>query len=231
MIKRLRGFAQSGSLWWGQCLLCRQDCQQQPLICRQCREALPGLKHPCPLCAFPLPQQGAHCGHCQRHPPAWDRMRVLADYEYPFEQLIQRLKYQHQRLAGRLLGQLLAERISPPLPEVILPVPLHWWRRWRRGYNQAEEIARGLASRLPVAIDCRSLRRIRATPAQARLSRKARRRNLHRAFRLAPVHYRHVALLDDVITTGSTMNELVGLLRRQGVETIEVWALCRTLEH
>ncbi|WP_116474889.1 ComF family protein [Zobellella maritima] len=231
MIKRLRGFAQSGSLWWGQCLLCRQDCRQQPLICRQCREELPELEHPCPLCAFPLPRPGATCGHCQRHPPAWDRMRVLADYEYPFEQLIQRLKYQRQRLAGRLLGQLLAERISPPLPEAILPVPLHWWRRWRRGYNQAEEIARGLASRLPVNIDCHSLRRIRATPAQARLSRTRRRQNLRRAFQLSPVHYRHVALVDDVITTGSTMNELTGLLRRQGVAVIEVWALCRTLEH
>lgn len=231
MIKRLAARLQSSTLWWGQCLLCRHDCEQQALICDQCRQDLPILEHPCPRCAFPLPLADVHCGHCQRHPPSWDRMQVLADYEYPFDQLIHHLKYRHQRLAGRLLGQLLAERIAAPLPEAVLPVPLHWWRRWRRGYNQAEEIAHGLASRLPIAVDGHSLRRVRATPPQTRLSRARRRQNLHGAFQLAPVPYRHVALLDDVITTGATLHELVGLLRHQGVAKIEVWALCRTLEH
>ncbi|ATG75546.1 competence protein ComF [Zobellella denitrificans] len=231
MIRRLTARLQSGPLWWGQCLLCRQNCTGQPLICRQCRDELPRLERPCPLCAFPLAVEDAHCGRCQRRPPPWQRLRVLADFVPPYTRLVHDLKYQHRALNGRLLGQLLAEAVEPPWPEAILPVPLHWWRQLRRGYNQAGEIARGLADRLAIPVDNRVLRRVRATAAQTHLNRRQRRRNLRGAFALGAMNYRHVALLDDVITTGATMAELTRLLHTAGVERVEVWAPCRTLEH
>ncbi|WMC10364.1 ComF family protein [Oceanimonas pelagia] len=229
MIRPLLARLQSGSLWWGQCLLCRQDCHDAALLCQHCRNELPVLEHPCPGCACPLPMAGARCGHCQKRPPPWQRMQVLAPYEAPFNRLVHDLKYHGRLLNGRLLGQLLAERLLPPWPEAVLPVPLHWWRRLRRGGNQAEEIARGLPPALTV--DHRLLRRVRATAAQTHLSKAERRRNLTGAFTTASCPYRHVALLDDVITTGATMAELTRLLQAHGVERVEVWAVCRTLEH
>ena len=231
MIKRLLSRLQSGPLWWGQCLLCRQDCDRQTLLCRPCREELPALDSPCPGCALPLTATDAHCGHCQRRPPPWQRMQVLADFVPPYTRLIHDLKYHQRPLNGRLLGRLLAERAAPPLPQAILPVPLHWWRQWRRGYNQAEEIALGVAQVLSIPVETGLLCRIRATASQTQLSRRQRRHNLKDAFRLKPVPYQHVALLDDVITTGATMSELTRLLHRQGVACVEVWAVCRTLEH
>ncbi|WP_107852171.1 ComF family protein [Oceanimonas marisflavi] len=231
MIKRLLTRLQSGPLWWGQCLLCRQNCQHAPLLCEYCRQDLPSLAFPCPGCAFPLSVADAHCGRCQKQPPPWQRMRVRAPFTEPWSRLIHDLKYHGRTLNGRLLGGLLAECLGPPWPEAVLPVPLHWWRRLRRGYNQADEIARGLQQLPGLKIDNRLLRRIRSTPSQTHLSRMERRRNLHGAFAAAPCPYRHVALLDDVITTGATMTELTHLLRAQGVERVEVWAVCRTLEH
>ncbi|WP_319782990.1 ComF family protein [Oceanisphaera sp. IT1-181] len=232
---RLRSYSHSqlqlGALWWGQCLLCRHDCQQQALICQQCRNELPQLSHPCSQCAFPLTLDDAHCGRCQRYPQPWQRMQVLADFEPPFSGLIHGLKYHHQTLNGRLLGQLLAQQVSPPYPEAILPVPLHWWRQLRRGYNQAFEIALGMQNVLPIQIDNHSLKRRRHTATQTQLTRIQRQKNLHQAFTARSLPYRHVALLDDVITTGSTMKELTQLLHQQGVEVVEVWALCRTLDH
>ncbi len=158
-------------------------------------------------------------------------MRVLADFESPYPRLIHDLKYHQRALNGRLLGQLLARQLAPPYPEAILPVPLHWWRQLRRGYNQATEIARGLQDVLNIPVDTDALRRLRATASQTQLNRRQRKRNLHGAFAARPMAYHHVALLDDVITTGTTMTELTRLLHRQGVSRVEVWAACRTLDH
>ena len=113
----------------------------------------------------------------------------------------------------------------------ITSVTLHWWRQLRRGYNQTTEIARGLQDVLNIPVDTHVLRRLRATDSQTHLNRRQRKRNLHGAFGARPMAYRHVALLDDVITTGTTMTELTRLLHRQGVSRVEVWAACRTLEH
>lgn len=229
MIKRLLTRLQSHPLWWGQCLLCRHDCQQHALICDLCQTELPYLLYPCPQCAFPLAVADASCGQCQRHPPLWQRMQVLADFEPPYARLIHDLKYHQRALNGRLMGQLLARQVTAPYPEVIMPVPLYWWRKMRRGYNQADEIARGMQDILPIAIDNTSLKRMRPTVSQTHLSRRERQQNLHQAFACRAINYQHVALLDDVITTGSTMAELTQLLYDQGVVKVEVWAVCRTL--
>ena len=216
----------------GDCLLCRQAVQHQALLCDYCQAELPRLHHPCPLCAYPMPQPAPACGRCLSKPPAWDRLRVLADYGDPYRNLLIGLKYHQQREAAHLLGRLFAAQpIAETLPQVLLPVPLHWWRQWRRGYNQAELLGREISRQLGIPLDNHILKRHRATPSQARLGRAARQRNLRHAFSLSAHGYRHVALVDDIVTTGATARELTRRLKRSGVEVVEVWAICRTLRH
>ena len=119
-----------------------------------------------------------------------------------------------------------------PRPQVLLPVPLHRDRLLERGYNQAREIARLWSNDLDIRVDRRALSRIRATAPQAGLSANQRRENLRQAFRYRPGKaYRHVAIVDDIVTTGSTATEITRLLHRAGVEYVEVWALARAYKH
>ncbi|AHE47739.1 competence protein F [Aeromonas hydrophila 4AK4] len=157
---------------------------------------------------------------------------MIGDYQLPYSLLIPRLKYSGQILLAPLLARLLADHLEgDDPPEAIIPVPLHWWRQWWRGFNQAEEIGLALGAITGIPCDTRLLRRSRATPQQTRLSAGQRRRNLRGAFQIAPHSYRHVALLDDVVTTGATAAQLSRLLHKSGVEKVEVWALCRTQRH
>ncbi len=240
MLKRLLAKASpilgSRSDWLGLCLLCRQPCDDQPLLCRWCQQSLHQPCRKCRLCATPLPEYQAGnellCGRCQRRPPPWERLQVIGDYQLPYSLLIPRLKYSGQILLAPLLARLLADHLEgDDPPEAIIPVPLHWWRRWWRGFNQAEEIGTALGELTGIPCDTRLLRRIRATPQQTRLSAGQRRRNLRGAFQIAPHHYRHVALLDDVVTTGATAGQLTRLLHESGITEVEVWAICRTLRH
>ena len=240
MLKRLLAKASpilgSRSDWLGLCLLCRQPCDDQPLLCSWCQQSLHQPCRKCRLCATPLPEHHAEnellCGRCQRRPPPWERLQVIGDYQLPYSLLIPRLKYSGQILLAPLLARLLADHLEgDDPPEAIIPVPLHWWRQWWRGFNQAEEIGLALGALTGIPCDTRLLRRIRATPQQTRLSAGQRRRNLRGAFQIAPHHYRHVALLDDVVTTGATAGQLTRLLHESGIARVEVWAICRTLRH
>ena len=222
----------------GNCLLCHQAVQHHPLLCDECQAELPKIEHPCPRCGFPLSETAQRCGQCLQQPPTWDRLCVLADYQAPYLQLIQQLKYAGNPECASLLGRLfcdtwLATRaiLRDPQPEILLPVPLHRWRRWRRGYNQAEELARAIGHGLQIPVDSQALRRTRATPPQARLHKHQRQKNLQNAFFIPQLPYRHVALIDDVVTTGATAEQLTHALRQAGVEVVEVWAICRTLRH
>ncbi len=216
----------------GICLFCRQP-TSQPLLCHYCAEELPLLDHHCHLCGTPIAGSETICGHCLLQPPEWDHLHILADYQFPLIGLIHKLKYQHTTLPAVLLGRMLAELYpdNEPKPEVILPVPLHWRRQWIRGYNQAQELARPISKQLGIPCDPRLLRRIRATKVQAGLSQGMRHTNLKNAFQVAPHTYRHVAILDDVVTTGSTVTTLVRLLKQSGCERVDVWAICRTQLH
>ena len=129
-----------------------------------------------------------------------------------------------------MLGDLLADAVNAQAvkPEVIIPVPLHSSRYRERGFNQSLEIARILSRRLVIPLDYRSCSRIHATQAQTQLDAKERARNLKKAFAITkPLPYTHVAILDDVVTTGATVNELAKMLRQAGVKRIDVWACAR----
>lgn len=212
----------------GSCLLCAG--RSNELVCPACRRDLPRLGSCCRLCALPLPQPGL-CPDCLRRPPPFTA-RAAFHYDYPLSLLIKRLKFRGQAGLGRFLGECLQTELArqPPAnrPECLLPMPLHWRRQLWRGFNQSLELARPIAAGLGIPLRADLCRRVRATAAQTHLDRRARRRNVHAAFWVCsgPLP-RHVAIVDDVMTSGHTVTELARTLRRAGVEEVQIWTLAR----
>lgn len=217
------------------CILCLAADPSGLNLCRDCRVDLPWLIAGCPRCALPTSLPGQLCGACQTLPPVFDpgldRTVALFQYAAPIDHLIQRFKFGQGLYLARVFAALLAERLHDSArPDCIIPVPLHPSRQRARGFNQALEIARPLARHLDCGLDYHSCRRIRATPAQSRLHAAQRQRNPRGAFAVTrPLAAKHVALVDDVMTTGSTLQALAETLRNAGVETIEAWVCARTL--
>ena len=202
--------------------------------CASCIGALPWNAIACRACALPLTSAGetSVCGDCLRDSPPQDRSWAAFRYEAPIMQAIVELKFRGRLAPAHVVGSLMAEQLArraQPLPDVLVPMPLHPRRLQRRGYNQAVELGRELARRLSVPLAARAARRVRATLEQTRLDGAARRRNVRGAFLVDPriVRGRHVALLDDVITTGATAAELARAARAAGARHIEVWAAAR----
>jgi ComF family protein len=216
------------------CLLCGAAGVGPWDLCAGCRRELPWQQHVCRRCGQPLvAATDAVCGHCQQQPPACDRIVVPLRYQAPLDHLIKRLKFNRQLTYARLLGELLAEALQErrePLPEVLLPVPLHPARLRQRGFNQSLELARPVAQRLGLPLWPDAIRRVRHTRPQVGLAASARLANVRDAFQLArPLPVQRVAILDDVITTGSTVNEIARVLKAGGVGWVEVWACARTV--
>jgi ComF family protein len=215
------------------CLLCGDAGTAGRDLCPACAKSLP-LNHPaCPRCATPLPfETGLPCGACQHEPPAFAESFALFRYQNDGETgyLIKSLKFHARHSCARLLGDLLADALAgrESRPELIIPVPLHRSRYRERGYNQSLEIARIVAQRLRIRLDFNTCIRSKNTQSQTELNAEERRRNVSRAFALTrPLQARHVAIFDDIVTTGSTVNELAKALRKAGAEKVEVWACAR----
>lgn len=218
------------------CLLCDAPGHDGLDLCAGCASSLPYARHVCPRCALALPESApfaALCGRCQKKAPPYARTIALFHYREPVRHLLHALKFRRRHACARLLGELMATRITAmagddALPELIVPVPLHPQRYAERGFNQALELARPLARLLDIPLDTRSCRRIRATSAQTGSTAIQRRRNLRGAFRVvAAPTARHVALVDDVVTTGATVGELARALKRAGVARVDVWCCAR----
>lgn len=170
------------------------------------------------------------CGACRRHPPAFDRLVAGWLYRPPLDAVIAALKFRRLEYLAPALGRELGERLGPALDglDAVVPLPLHWRRRWLRGFDQAEAIAGGLAAtiRLPLLP---ALRRVRSTPRQMRLQRQARLRNPAGAFlAVQPVRGARLALIDDVATTGATLSEAARALRRGGAHEVIAAVVART---
>ena len=213
--------------------LCKIDLPKLDL-CPACYGQLPINRHACQHCGLPLSGTAFSliCGGCLRRPPKYQSSLCAYGYAYPIAQLIHRFKYggslAHARVLGTLLASYVRDRHTGNWPECVIPVPLHSVRYRARGFNQVIELGRFVTRELAIPMRTDLVERTRYTPEQAGLSRRERRKNLRRVFRTTtkslPVH---VALLDDVITTGSTVNELTRTLRGCGVAHIEVWGLAR----
>lgn len=228
------------TLWPPRCVLCGGT-GQLPVIdlCSGCAGDIQRNVRACIRCAEPLsgvaPSAGAlQCGACLRKPPRFDHTLCPFLYSYPLDHLVRGLKYRGRVAYGRILGEMLAREVaarssSCPLPQAIIPVPLAPQRFRERGYNQAIELALHIERSSGIALRTDVVERTRETQEQAGLDRRARRRNIKGAFSLRmPPALRHVAIVDDVLTTGSTVNEMARMLKRAGVKRVEVWAVART---
>ena len=212
------------------CLLCGDAGAHGVDLCAECAAELPRNVHCCQRCALPLPISAPLCGRCQRKAPPWDAAWAPFRYAWPLDRLETRFKFGRDLAAGRVLATLWQREACPlGVPQMILPVPLHARRLRGRGYNQALEMARPLASALGVPCRHDVLLRTRHTNAQTGLDAVERRRNLRGAFALRSTVTlpAHVVVLDDVFTTGATLAECARTLKRSGVTRVDVWALAR----
>ncbi|EGV31797.1 phosphoribosyltransferase [Thiorhodococcus drewsii AZ1] len=217
------------------CVLCGAPGDAGRDLCAGCDADLPRNRICCARCALPFESpvpSGTLCGRCQKREPPFDRCMTAFRYEAEIPSLVGGAKFEGRLNLVRLLGQCLAVEVNArglSMPHALVPVPLHPRRLRERGYNQALEIARVLGRELALEVDPDCCTRIAATPPQARLDARARRRNLRRAFSARePFGWSHVAIVDDVVTTASTIVELSRVLRRAGAERIDVWAVART---
>lgn len=226
-----------------QCLLCASQSAGERL-CDGCHMDLPYTAHRnlCQQCGLQLESLSHFCGHCLHQPPAFERSLIPFAYEYPLAGLIHHFKYRRHLTSGKLLGELLAAHIHHHAqdhadwraPDLLIPAPMHWLKRWQRGFNQAEFLARHIAAELAIPLATHIVKRTHKTPPQKELSRAERQLNLRKAFALVEKNRgaiigKRIALIDDVVTTTATVRELSQLLIQAGAKEVQVWALARTM--
>jgi len=220
------------------CILCEALSDQELDLCQGCENDLPWHRDACPQCAQPLGQTSSSslqspCGQCLKNPPPFTQTIAAFRYEMPISQWVNQLKFYNQLLPSQLLGALLAKKIkaqSLQLPQCIIPVPLHKQRLIKRGYNQTHEIAKTVAHILQIPIDPHYCQRIRATAAQTEIPQRQRYSNIKNAFQAKSNKvYQHLAIVDDVVTTGATVSELAKTLLLNGVHRVDIWCSARTV--
>lgn len=224
-----------GKLFKNTCPLCSEPSSN--LICESCQAMLPAIVTQCFQCGLPLNMvdtrdSTVRCGQCLTDPPAFDLCISPYHYALPINQFITQLKFRHQLHYALILADLLISKIEQHpenLPECIIPVPLHSNRLRQRGFNQALEIARPIAKKYDIILDSHSCTRVISTAPQMEQDKKTRAKNVKNAFQISPeFKHSHVAIVDDVMTTGHTLNELSRVLRAQGAKRIQVWAAARS---
>lgn len=217
------------------CLCCGVTTCAPTNICNDCHLQLPFIQRCCSRCGVPLANTQPYCGHCLRHPPPYAAVHALFHYQSPIRHFTNQLKFHNQLLYGASLGLLLAKHVQRkyaghPLPDCLVPMPLHTQRLKKRGYNQALIIAKPISRLLNIPIDQSSWHRIKPTAAQASLPARLRANNVKRSFQYVGEQpaARHIAIIDDIMTTGSTVTALSQTMRQAGAERIEIWCLART---
>lgn len=219
------------------CQLCDDRCEQRQSLCAGCEADLPWLGSHCQICALPLPVGGMVCGECLKRPPAFDHVAVPWRFAFPVDSLITRFKHQSRWPFGRLLAEHLARHLQHafdeglPRPAALLAVPLARKRLRERGFNQARMVADWLSPALQIPVRDDLAQRIQDTPPQQQLDAVARRRNLRQAFALTneqALHGQHLAIVDDVFTTGATAEALARLLKGAGAVRVDIYCLART---
>ena len=211
----------------GICLTCGAETSQADSLCEACGNRIPVVPNPCQYCGQPNPLAGIVCPACRLNPPRWQRLVAPLQYEGIARDFLLQLKHDQASHLARALCRH-CRRAFSTRPQVLLPVPLHLSRLRERGYNQALDIARIWSADFDIPIDRHALRRARATRLQAGLGSRDRIDNLRQAFAYRPRRsYQHVAVVDDIVTSGATAAEITRVLHRAGVEFVEIWALAR----
>jgi len=209
------------------CVICSEP---GATLCEPCRHDLPGLDAVrCPVCAHGSARAEV-CGQCLAHPPRFAKVSVALSYGFPIDAVIRRLKYAADLALVEPMAGLLTQRVSVETPpDCIVPMPLSAQRMRERGFNQSLEIARVVSSRLRLPIAASACRRIRHTPPQATLPLDQRRANIRGAFECGvDLDGARVAVIDDVLTSGATLNELTRVLLLAGAAEVTGWVVART---
>lgn len=219
------------------CICCGlQSSDSHVDLCVSCKTNLPWLQNSCYQCGLPLELKidVILCEHCRNHAQPFNRLCALFSYEPPITTFINQLKFSKKLYPGLLFAHLLAQAIlyrwyvAQSLPDVIIPVPLHQKRHRRRGYNQALEISIPLSKKLHIPIAQHACRRVKETLQQSRLSKIQRADNVDKAFIVDyAFRYKNVVIVDDVVTTGSTIRAMCMALQAVGVTNIDIWCICR----
>ena len=212
------------------CLLCGAT-SMDGVWCSACDTTLPRLDAACcPVCALPT-WDGAVCGHCLHTPPHFKRTVAVYAYAFPLDKLVLALKYGSQFHLANNLGDKLASCVTHR-PDCLVAMPLHPARLRERGFNQSLQLARRVGKQLSLPVLPNACKRVRNTPSQSSLPWKERDRNMRKAFSCSgKVAGKHVAIVDDVMTTGATLNELALALLNAGAIEVSAWVVARTLPH
>lgn len=214
------------------CVLC--GCMSHDgLWCTACNATLPYLSAPhCPVCAIPTPG-GTVCGHCLAQPPLFTHTYAVFGYAFPIDRLIQRMKYHEQLALAHAFAEKMVQEIDlHNLPDCVIAMPLHPAKLRERGFNQSLLLASTVARKLGLKLLTHACRRIRDTPPQSALPWKARKKNVRNAFSCEmDLSGKRVALVDDVLTTGASLNALAGAVSKAGAIEISAWVVARTLPH
>lgn len=217
------------------CVLCDGPVANKISLCDGCRADLPLVEFACRVCALPMTadSNSSVCGQCLGQKPYVDYAINLFHYETPVDYLIGQMKFQQQLSVAAVLADLLKSHIENinlehGLPDACLPVPLHKKRLGKRGFNQSLEIIKPLAKSQHIPILLNAVSRIKETQSQTGLSKQARKKNVSGSFTLSPKPLAsHILIIDDVVTTGATTNELAKLLKKSGVKKVGVLSLAR----
>lgn len=217
------------------CCLCGDKTNTNRDLCSVCRATLPWAEDRCYRCGLRMHNNHLSCCQtCIDNPPAFDRVCTLFSYDAPVTKLVTGLKFGRQLAYGRILGDMLADAVlndwyqDGNFPEAVIPMPLHAKRLKTRGYNQSLELAWPITKRSKITLLSQVVKRIRSTKPQSGLNAEQRRHNVSKAFAIPiPLMLEHVAILDDVVTTGNTVSELCMALKQAGVLQVDVWCICR----
>lgn len=215
------------------CFVCSKPLKKKTIgCCDGCYLGLPFQSNCCPQCGQNLGAFESTCGKCIQSPPPFDACLSAFKYEAPISQLIHRFKYSnHPQYAAQLAHLLCLELFArnAALPQLIIPVPLHRSKLEQRGYNQATLLAKHIAKRLEVPYSINTVIKHKNTATQASLNLKQRQSNTRGAYSIAkPLAATHIALIDDVYTTGATAAEISRTLKRHGAQTVQVWAIAHS---
>jgi ComF family protein len=213
------------------CLACGERGRPGSDLCPDCHAELPRNRLACARCGLPMAVAADACGECLSRPPPYAASFTPFTYAFPVDRLLLRFKFHGDLACGQTLAELMHEAgTGVERPQALVPVPLHASRLRQRGYDQALELAKALGSAYGLPVLDRVLHRQRVTAPQSQLDAVARRRNLHGAFAvragwLPP----HLALVDDVMTTGATLAEAAAALLRAGAKRVDAWAVARAV--
>ncbi len=217
------------------CSICKITSDTSINLCSNCKNNMKINSCCCDICGEPLSnntQDKIICGKCLNLTPYFDHVFSPFIYENNISQIIQQLKYGRKLANSHILAEVFLSELrnaTEIMPEALIPVPIHKSKIKKRGYNQSIEIFHHVAKQLHIPFEKTCCQKIKNTDSQSTLSAKERQNNIKNSFKIIkPVNYKHVAIVDDVITTGATANELSRLIKQHGVARVDIWACARS---